>query len=766
MAYVRPLRLILSGLAVVSSTVASAQSPSRASLAALEEIAVLGCASCHAELSPAGLRSAPDLLVSVSGLRPSFVAEFIAAPRSVHSATRMPDMLHGLEEEERRRTAEAIASFLAERSSAHARGTVGIDWPAGAAARGAVVFEHVGCVHCHDAPRGRWAVTGDDPRDAAGFPVRHDLTHVPGKYTRTGLADFLLRPLSHRPAGLMPDMHLSRAEAADLASYLVPDGVAPRDHDPSSLLRGASAFSEYGCASCHAGVEEPTSDARAVPLADDLSGCLALEPPEHVPDFGLDQEARVRLFVASASAVMARTKEDELRRDMAAFRCYACHERDGAGGIAVSRASALHTTEPDLGEVARRPPDLTGVGAKLRQSWLERVLLDGASVRPYMATRMPIFGADNVGHLPELFETLDEPKPLAFPVLEGDAQREARDAARELLGTTSLGCVSCHRFNAKDGPSFQGIDLITAPERLHERWFREFLIAPQKMLPGVVMPESWPGGVAAHDGLLGGDTDRQIAAIWRFLALGRSARDPRGIAEPPTFIDARGAPRVYRGRSHVAGFRGIAVGFPAAVHYAFDANNGALAAIWSGEFVSVNWNGQGAGDFQPRAKPTEISRDVAILERADQLDGWPKRPVTTEEEPVNADPLYPRQYGYRFRGYGIGEAGVPTLEYDIGDVEVEDRSVPVDGAATGEDRIALERLLTFESRGDVALIMRVATGDIEPLGDGRYRCDGALVVSVAAPARIRPAGDGDELIVELDLEGGTTELELVYEIDR
>ena len=96
-------------------------------------------------------------------------------------------------------------------------------------------------------------------------------------------------------------------------------------------------------------------------------------------------------------------------------------------------------------------------------------------------------------------------------------------------------CVSCHAFNAKRGPSFQGLDLITSPERLRERWFRDFLIAPQSRLPGVVMPESWPGGVAVDDETLGGDTDAQIGAIWHFLTLGRSApraRTPAAARAP------------------------------------------------------------------------------------------------------------------------------------------------------------------------------------------------------------------------------------------
>ena len=752
------LLFILCPLVLCGSLRARAQESSSLDESGLEDIAVHGCASCHDELSSAGNRVAPNLLVSVAGLRTEFVAAYIGSPKTAHPATRMPDMLHGLAEVERRETAAAIAAFLHGRSVEHSDDATFVEWPEGARERGEVTFQRVGCVQCHAVPGG----------NATRVTTLHDLAHVPEKYTRAGLAAFLLQPLIHRPAGLMPDMHLSRAEALDLASYLVPDAVAELASKGALGDLGARAFREHRCGSCHPDVEP--ADSPSVPIVSRSRdrGCLAAEPPAHAPDYAFDADERGELRVRMMEVNEARSDDDLLRRDLSAFRCYACHARDGAGGVASAREEFLHTEEPDLGDVARRPPDLTGVGAKIRRSWLERVLFDGASVRPYMATRMPVFGVENVAHLPELFESVDEPELLDFPELEGDAQGEAREAAREMLGTTSLGCVSCHKFNAKDGPSFQGIDLITTPERLHEHWFREFLIAPQKMLPGVVMPESWPGGVAVHDGLLGGDTDRQIAAIWNYLALGRSARDPRGIAEPPTFIDANDAPRVYRGRSRVAGFRGIAVGFPEGIHYAFDAQNGALSAIWTGEFVSVNWNGQGAGDFRPRGEPVEFTRDVALLERADQRDGWPRRPITTEEEPVNQDPRYPLQYGYRFRGYRIDEAGVPRLRYSLGGVDVSDRMVAVAGPAKGGEeggRRALTRVVTFESREAVALTFRVAIGEIESLGGGRYLYDGALVVEMSEAPRLREAGEDQELLIDIELPAGITELELGYEID-
>ena len=273
------------------------------------------------------------------------------------------------------------------------------------------------------------------------------------------------------------------------------------------------------------------------------------------------------------------------------------------------------------------------------------------------------------------------------------------------------------------------------------------------------MPEAWPGGDATYDTLLDGETDRQIGAIWHFLTLGRTAPDPRGISAPRWNLDVEGAPRVYRGRSRVAGFRGVAVGFPEGLHYAFDARNGALAAIWRGDFVSVNWNGQGAGDFNPRARAIELARDTALLAREETDAAWPLRPQVTKEEPVNPDPDYPRRLGYRFRGYRLDPGGVPTLRYALGDVAVEDRSAPV---AAG-DRLRLRRTLRFDTPEPARLTFRALAGEIEDADGGSFRCGGVVLTATDFSPRLRPFEGGRELLLDLDLPAGTSTLELVYD---
>ena len=394
------------------------------------------------------------------------------------------------------------------------------------------------------------------------------------------------------------------------------------------------------------------------------------------------------------------------------------------------------------------------------------MLFDGASVRPYMHTRMPRFGEHNLEELPALFAELDAEsiEPYAFRAPTREEQRPWRDAGRLMCGIRGLSCISCHDFNSNPAPGFRGLDLVPSTERLQPSWFARFLIAPEVLRPGIVMPQSWPGGEAVHSGILEGNTEAQINALWFYLSQGRTASNPEGISSPATRLEVAQEARLYRGRSGIAGFRGIAVGLPGGLSYAFDAHTGSLAGVWSGEFVSVNWNGQAAGDFRPAARAHELARDISLWAMPDPDAPWPLRPRTDRDKPVDPDPLYARRHGYRFGGYHFdGPLEIPTLEYAIGALQVHDRSETV----AGEESLVLARTLRFESvdAGTQRLVMRLLVGEFEELEAGRYR-QGRLVLQLPElPHRVRALPepeDGRELLLELSIPSGTTNLRLDY----
>ena len=91
---------------------------------------------------------------------------------------------------------------------------------------------------------------------------------------------------------------------------------------------------------------------------------------------------------------------------------------------------------------------------------------DGGSVRPYFNTRMPQFGKENVGHLPELFVVIDR-KPDKL-IATGDDPDSQKEAGRKMIGTCGLSCIACHRFNRQPAQTMQVMDLMTTTDRLNE----------------------------------------------------------------------------------------------------------------------------------------------------------------------------------------------------------------------------------------------------------------------------------------------------------
>ena len=694
-------------------------------------------------------------------MAPEYLRRYIADPSAAHPGTTMPQVLSDQSPKDRAAIADAITQFLVSRSSTPFRRDP-IDERE--AERGRQLFHSVGCVACHTPRDPAYASPGgESPSRASG-----DLAHSSDKYSLESLSEFLHEPLAIRPSGRMPDMGLDSSEASAIASYLLgqPDEPAPRVEPSDELAReGRAYFGSFGCTSCHGleGVErQPLIDLSNT--SDFDSGCLA-PLPRRSPDFNLDASQRSAIIRALTSDAPRHDARDLIAAELTAFNCIACHERGEYGGVPDEIDPYFQTDEPSLGNEARIPPPLTNVGDKLQSAWMHKVLFDGARVRPYMHTRMPRFGEENLPRLVERFEQADRREYPEPPELNGDEGREHRDAGRLLVGTEGLACVACHGFNGKDSPGFQGLDLITAPERLRFGWFSQFLLSPQDYRPGIIMPQNWPGGVAARTEILNGDANAQILGIWSFLAQGRVARDPVGVQSEPTTLTVTDTPRLYRGRSRVAGFRGIAVGFPEGLHYAFDAEMGSLAAIWEGGFVRVRWDGQGAGDFDPMARAVALPRDVGLLTLDSDDSTWPARPVMTEENPVNPDPLYPRRLGYRFEGYSFDENRIPTLRYRLGDVAVEDRSVV--GGRDGEP--TLIRSVHLATPAAQTLYLRLLSGDIEQQSPTTFSTSDLRLTAASGNALLRAStqeGSRDELLLRIDLEEGDTTIVISYELLR
>jgi hypothetical protein len=313
------------------------------------------------------------------------------------------------------------------------------------------------------------------------------------------------------------------------------------------------------------------------------------------------------------------------------------------------------------------------------------------------------------------------------------------------------------------------LDLMTSYQRLQPSWFYHYMKNPAAFRPGIIMPSYWPNDKAMQTEILNGDTELQLRALWHNFSLGRSARDPSGLRTTPTKLVVTDQARTYRGRSRIAGYRGIAVGFPGGMNYAFNAQNGTLSGIWQGEFVSVNWRSQGTGNFTPAGKSVSLAQDVAFLQLPDDKAAWPLRPKKSKEQPVNPDPLYPRKHGYAFAGYAFDEASIPTFMYRCGPIAIEDKSVTVDVGG----KTILRRTFRFSTPTQETVYFRALTGNITAGAKKDTQkvfktADVALTIT-SGKTILRPSNDKEaaqELLIQLSLPKGKSTYSVDYTLLR
>ena len=496
-------------------------------------------------------------------------------------------------------------------------------------------------------------------------------------------------------------------------------------------------------------------------------GCLS-EDPGKAPNFHLDASQLESIRAALEGPAATPDASAQIKVRLTQLNCISCHVRDDYGGVAADRDVFFHSSEEAMGNEARIPPPLTLTGAKLRPEWLNRVLYDRETVRPYMHTRMPQFGEQALQGLPAWLAETDQMKPAEPRLLDVDELPEIdradmakmKNGAHQLLGDTGLSCIACHNFNGIESPGMKGLDLMTSYQRLQPAWFQSYMKNPVGFRPGIIMPNYWSDGKAVQSGVLDGDTNLQLQALWHMFSLGRSAPVPSGLRSPETKLQVTDKTLIHRGRSRIAGFRGIAVGFPGGISYAFNARNGSLSGIWQGEFINVNWKSQGAGDFTPVGKAVSLAQDVAFLRMKDDKAPWPLMPpVTNKENPIHADPLYPQTHGYAFVGYALDDASIPTFTYRCGDITIEDKLAP----ATEARPKVLRRSFSFSATTPGTLYFRALTGKIESESATAFKTPELRLELANGKPLLRGEGE-QELLIQFSVPKGTSTCTIDYEL--
>ena len=545
------------------------------------------CGACHREADDIPVPPAPDLKGAGARYDRGWLRAFInhhKDPTPTPANTRptkssSPDLLAKLPKADRAPTADALTHFLLSqwRNAPKANGYRQI----ASAKRGLETWRRIGCAACH----------GPEPPDLSG---KWDLLH---------LMAFLRQPDTVHPDGRMPDLMLADHEAADLAVLLTrfpssnlrdvkPPGKPAFDADLAA--KGKELFQSVGCANCHDLGLRPRRF--GPPMAElhrehtralRLGACTVAVYPDHSPR-----------HIDLGPTYLANRHRIERQR----LGCLACHQQPASNPTSGDQRLPQFTGDDSLAQAGRIPPPLDDASAKLQPDWYRRIVdTPEARLRPYIDTRMPVYKGHGAKLIAHLAPSEPDPKPPA-----GDAE-----AGRRLAGVGGMNCVTCHRIGEWPSLGIPGLDLASTPQRLRYAWFRQYLLDPAAYRPGTLMPALWPDGRSTQPDILGGDTDRQIAALWAYF---ENPEQPPPGAKPPgkAFeIAPTNAPVVLRTFDKHAGTHALLIGFPSGHNLSFDTRSCRVRALWKGRFIDgySTW-------FDRFATPAEpLENEVVVLAR-------------------------------------------------------------------------------------------------------------------------------------------------------
>ena len=189
------------------------------------------------------------------------------------------------------------------------------------------------------------------------------------------------------------------------------------------------------------------------------------------------------------------------------FNCIGCHQVDGY------RGDILAQYDEDLNE---GPPRLVGEGHRVQLDWFHYFLDNVYPVRPWLKIRMPSYNLtdEERNTIVTMFQYKADQKALVDRSKIVDWKPGEKDAAWKLWD--EMACASCHSagFN-NDDP--QAPNLYFARRRLRPSWVKKWLLDPQAILPGTLMPNFWTDGESTSPDILGGDPDRQIDALTKLM---------------------------------------------------------------------------------------------------------------------------------------------------------------------------------------------------------------------------------------------------------
>jgi mono/diheme cytochrome c family protein len=416
-----------------------------------------GCYACHKTKGfDVNRRKPGPILTKIdSKLTPDWVKTWIRNPRAVKETTWMPRFFYNSnnsspEDAVRNETEiNSIVAYLFANAEKHEFAVK--NPPHGDAKAGEAIVKSVGCLGCHVVGEGKRSEVG--PRRTFGQP----LENVGNKTTYEWLYDWVRDPKHFSPSTYMPNLRLTDAQVADVATYL-------------STLKGPGGDAA-----------KATPDAKAVDevLFDYLKAVMPFE------------DAKTTLAKWDP-----KQKELELgQRAISRYGCFSCHDIKGfekaqSIGTDLSEEGSKLVTRLDFAFISDIPHT-----SKLE--WFKRKLHDprifdkGRQLPPLDKLRMPNydFTDEEVTRLATAimsFQREIQP-PAALP--PASARHDALVAGRSLVNRRN--CVGCHIIETTGGEYLKLVaDSSLGPPRLtpegarvQSDWLYAFLRGPILIRP-------------------------------------------------------------------------------------------------------------------------------------------------------------------------------------------------------------------------------------------------------------------------------------------
>lgn len=663
------------------------------------------CNRCHHRENDPPSPAGPDLTHVASGLQGDWIERWLAGDRQGASHSWMPEF--GFSKDE----SNAIAAFLRHQSDDvqfTARESVDAK-PVASVAEGKKLFFSMGCLACHS-----YGKVGTDGHFGGG-----DLANIGAKRTPEWLWVWLADPKRlnadhHMPIFDWKDKTLERKQLVAFLSESRSDAKPPTgeskptDSTPDQIKRGQTLVEAARCASCHrlnglSDVKRPALPVLDQPDYSAANTCLQAKPNREKwrPAFPKADVGAIRAFLkARAGTLVAENPVERGQRLLTWNNCLQCHPRDSGGGLG-QHTKAVTEALPELEGQAPTlvPPRLNAVGDKLLDEALRKAVAGELPSRmTWLKVKMPRFrhSDEDRAALANYFAAHDRidapPNELAnsAPTPTGEQHKQALAAGNTLIGSQGFSCIACHQFGKftprNTALGTRGSDLLQISQRMRREYFLRWTRSPIRIVPDMEMP----GYERPLPGLLGGDIQRQLVALWE------GVNDPNAnqildvASVQQSFVVKPGEPaRIVRdvflirepgGGSSASRYipRTFVVGFNSQHNILFDLDTMQVAAWWQGDLgrqrtegKSWNWvpgntllcsttllSGSGLAflpeeqkridlpplstfnvvslkEYQPSANGVRLTYRIAVHGGV-IIDGGPEVEVTEEWQPIIA----------------------------------------------------------------------------------------------------------------------------------